>query len=137
MDTPVSVTHDLTLELIDASGTATPLAAKLRYDNSDPYAISASFNTGDIAVQWVFSRALLAAGVYEPTGDGDVHVWPCLDARGRSVTIIELSSPDGEALMQARSDEVCVFLRRTEDLVPSGSEGTHVDIDDVIARLLR
>ncbi len=135
MDIPLSVTHALTLELIDASGAATPLAAELRYHNSDPYAIAACFNTGDI-VQWVFARDLLAEGLYEPTGDGDVHVWPCLDARGRSVTIIELSSPDGEALMQARSDEVCEFLRRTEDLVPSGTESAHIDVEDVIGRLL-
>ncbi|MBA2773174.1 MAG: SsgA family sporulation/cell division regulator, partial [Nocardioidaceae bacterium] len=42
---PLSVTHTLTLELIDASGTATPLEAELRYDNHDPYAVSACFDT--------------------------------------------------------------------------------------------
>ena len=84
----------------------------------------------------MFARDLLAEGLYEPTGDGDVHVWPCLDARGRAVTIIELSSPDGEALMQARSDEVCEFLARTEALVPTGSEGGLMDVDGALARIL-
>ena len=88
------------------------------------------------AARWVFARELLASGAYEPTGDGDVHVWPCLDARGRAVTIIELSSPDGEALMQARSDDVTEFLRRTESLVPSGSETNLIDVDGAIAQLL-
>ena len=120
---PVSISRALTLELIDASGAATPLAAELCYDKKDPYAVAACFRTGVTEVRWVFARDLLAAGLYEPTGDGDVHVWPCLDARGRAVTIIELSSPDGEALMQARSDEVCEFLDRTEALVPQRLRG--------------
>ena len=80
----------------------------------------------------MFARDLLAAGLYEPTGDGDVHVWPCLDARGRAVTIIELSSPDGEALMQARSDEVCEFLSRTEAIVPRGTEAGLMDVDSAL-----
>jgi Streptomyces sporulation and cell division protein, SsgA len=133
---PISVTRALTLELIDASGTATPLQAELRYDNTDPYAVGAIFRTGETVVRWVFARDLLARGVFDPTGDGDVHIWPCLDARGHAVTIIELSSPDGEALMQARSDDLCEFLRRTEDLVPTGTEGEHVDVDAVIGQIL-
>jgi Streptomyces sporulation and cell division protein, SsgA len=137
MDTaPISVTRAITLELIDASGTTTPLAAELCYDKNDPYAVAACFRTGSSEVRWVFARELLAEGLYEPTGDGDVHVWPCLDARGRAVTIIELSSPDGEALMQARSDEVNDFLARCEALVPSGSEGDLVDIDAALGQLL-
>ena len=87
-------------------------------------------------VRWVFARDLLAAGLYEPTGDGDVHVWPCLDARGRAVTIIELSSPDGEALMQARSDEVCEFLSRTEAIVPRGTEAGLMDVDTALGKIL-
>jgi len=133
---PISVTHPVSLELIDASGTATPLEAELRYDNRDPYAVAAVFKTGESVVRWVFARDLLAQGQYDPTGDGDVHVWPCLDARGRAVTIIELSSPDGEALMQARSDQVSEFLRRTDELVPPGSETEHIDIEEAIAKLL-
>ncbi|MGH3470542.1 MAG: SsgA family sporulation/cell division regulator [Nocardioidaceae bacterium] len=137
MDTaPATVTRALTLELIDASGTATPLEAELRYETTDPYAVSAVFRTGESTVRWVFGRDLLMAGIFDPTGDGDVHVWPCLDARGHAVTIIELSSPDGEALMQARSDDVSEFLRSTEKLVPIGDEENHVDLDDVVAQLL-
>lgn len=137
MDTaPVSVTRVVTLEFIDASGTATPLAAELSYDKQDPYAVAASFRTGATDVRWVFARDLLAEGLYEPTGDGDVHVWPCLSSRGTAVTMIELSSPDGEALMQARSDEVCNFLADTEAVVPSGTESEVMDVDDALARIL-
>jgi hypothetical protein len=134
--TPASVTRALTLELIDASGFATTVEAELSYDAKDPFAITASFNTGAVTVNWVFARDLLASGRYEPTGDGDVHVWPCLSARGDAVTIIELSSPDGEALMQARSIDVNDFLRRTEDVVPMGREAELIDIDEALEQLL-
>lgn len=134
--TPVSVTSALTLELIDASGAATPVEAELRYDINDPFAVSAVFVTGVNTVQWVFAREILGEGLYDPTGDGDVHVWPCLNARGHAVTILELSSPDGEALLQVRSDELGDFLRRTQDLVPSGTEEQHLDLDGLVAQLL-
>lgn len=134
---PMSVTRTLTLELIDATGAATPLSAELCYDKSDPYAVAARFSAGDdVSVRWVFARDLLAEGLYEPTGDGDVHVWPCLDAHGRAVVIIELSSPDGEALLQASTAEVCEFLLRAEAVVPKGTEAEHLDVDGLLARLL-
>jgi Streptomyces sporulation and cell division protein, SsgA len=137
---PLSITHPLTLELIDAGGGTTNVSAELTYDVADPYAISAGFcvqqQASDEPVCWVFARALLATGVYEPVGDGDVHIWPCLNARGEAVTVIELSSPDGEALMQALTSDVCAFLRQTESLVPVGAETTYIDLDDTITKLL-
>ncbi len=136
MEAPVSLTRALTLELIDSEGEVRPLQAELRYDSHDPYAVAACFDTAGSSVCWVFGRDLLAGGVFSPTGDGDVHVWPCLDSHGRAVTIIELTSPEGEALMQAQSSEVCDFLRRSEALVPSGSEAMHVNMDHVVAQLL-
>ena len=38
--------------------------------------------------------------------------------------------------MQARSTDVCAFLRRTESLVRSGQESQLVDVDSAIARIL-
>jgi Streptomyces sporulation and cell division protein, SsgA len=137
MDTvPASITRGLALELLDANGTATPLAAELRYDKSDPYAVAACFLAGETQVQWVFARDLLKAGIHQPTGDGDVHIWPCLDTLGHAATIIELSSPDGEALIQARTDELYEFLAESETLVRSGTEGDHVDVAGALAALL-
>jgi hypothetical protein len=137
MDTaPMTVIRAITLELIDQTGSATPLAAQLCYDKSDPYAVTASFVTGPAEVRWVFARELLAEGLYEPTGDGDVHVWPCIDARGTAVTILELTSPDGEALMQARSRDLTEFLANTEALVPFGSESDFVDFSAALDGLL-
>lgn len=132
----MNISRALTLELIDASGTATSLDSILSYNVKDPYAVTASFTTAGTTVQWVFARSLLAVGVHEPVGEGDVHVWPSLNALGQAVTVIELSSPEGEALIQARSDEVCEFLRRAEGLVALGTETTYIDIDEAISKLL-
>jgi Streptomyces sporulation and cell division protein, SsgA len=143
MDTsPLSITRPLTLELIDASGSATAVVADLTYDACDPYAVAAGFCvqgsalSGEAAVRWVFARSLLATGVYEPVGEGDVRIWPCLNTGGEAVTVIELLSPEGAALLQGRSDEVSAFLRETETLVPQGAEAAYLDVDDTITKLL-
>ena len=133
---PVAVTRMMTLDLIDSSGAATPLEAELRYDTQDPYAVIALFRTGGAMVRWVFSRDLLAQGVYSPVGDGDVHVWPCLDVHGSAVVMIELSSPDGEAMLQARSADVSEFLARTDEVLRPGEEGRYLDLDLVVSQLL-
>jgi hypothetical protein len=125
----------VTLELIDAAGGATPLETELTYDARDPFAVSAIFNTIAGQVRWTFGRDLLIGGLNEPTGDGDVHVWPCMDDDARPVVIIELCSPDGEALVQARTPDVATFVRRTTALVAAGRESEFVDVDAAIAAI--
>jgi hypothetical protein len=143
MDTgPLSITRPLALELIDATGAATSVRADLTYDAADPYAVAAIFSmnpgceSNDETVRWVFARELLVTGVHEPAGEGDVRIWPCLNALGQAITVIELSAPDGEALLQARSVEMCAFLAETEVVVPSGAEATYLDVDDTVSKLL-
>jgi hypothetical protein len=135
--TSLSVTQAVTLELIDAQGQVTPLEAELRYDARDPYAVTTTFATGQGLVSWTFGRELLTEGLYEPAGDGDVHVWPCLDTAGHAVVIIELCSPDGEALMQARSGELSAFVHRMNRTVEPGAEAEHLDVDAAIAAILQ
>ncbi len=134
---PVCITQSLRLELIDSSGTATPIDAQLHYDPRDPYAVTALFHTSQGEVRWTFGRDLLVAGLYEPCGDGDVHVWPCLDAGGHAVVIIELSSPDGEALVQARTGDLSEFVERICAAVKPGNESSFVDVDAAIAAILQ
>ena len=130
------VSRTLALELIDATGEASRLDGELEYTSSDPFAVVAVFRTGHTPIRWVFARDLLAEGLFAPTGDGDVHVWPCLDTRGHAVVLIELASPDGEALLQASSLEVSEFLQHTFELVPRGTENTQMNVDDTLLQLL-
>ena len=132
---PVVVTQAVALELIDTAGTATPIEAELRYDPADPYAVTTVFKTGQSQVRWTFGRALLSEGLYEPAGDGDVHVWPCLDSAGHAVVIIELCSPDGEALVQARTGDLQSFVERMNQTVAVGSESELLDIDAAISAI--
>jgi hypothetical protein len=133
--TPLVVSQAVTLELIDGSGTATPIEAELQYDPRDPYAVTTVFMTGRSQVRWTFGRELLTAGLYEPAGDGDVHVWPCLDADGHAVVIVELCSPDGEALIQARTGDLSMFVERINRAVAPGTESDYLNLDATIAAI--
>lgn len=133
---PLAVSQAVSLDLIDATGAATPISAELHYDPSDPYAVTTVFMTGHSAVRWTFGRELLAEGLYEPSGDGDVHVWPCLDSDGHAVVIIELCSPDGEALVQAKTGDLRAFVDKITKVVPLGAESVHVDVDAAITAIL-
>jgi Streptomyces sporulation and cell division protein, SsgA len=130
------VSRNLTLELIDAGGTTSRLDGELEYDTTDPFAVTAVFRAGVSPIRWVFARDLLAEGMFAPVGEGDVRVWPCLDADGRAVLILELTSPHGEALLQAASADVSEFLLRTFEIVPRGGEDMALDIDHAVLRLL-
>ncbi|MFT4011620.1 MAG: SsgA family sporulation/cell division regulator [Nocardioidaceae bacterium] len=133
--TPTVVKQTLTLELVDATGQATPMQADLSYDPHDPYAVTAIFQTAAGDVRWTFGRDLLVDGLYEPSGDGDVHVWPCLDSDGHAVVIIELCSPDGEALVQAKTGDLTAFVERMTAVVPVGDESRFMDLDTAIAAI--
>jgi hypothetical protein len=133
---PLVVSQALTLELIDSTGAATPLEAELQYDPRDPYAVTTVFMTGRSQVRWTFGRDLLASGLYEPSGDGDVHVWPCLDADGHAVVIVELSSPDGEALVQAKTGDLSIFVEKMSKAVVPGTESEYLDLDAAINAIL-
>jgi hypothetical protein len=132
---PLTVTQSVSLELIDASGESTPIEAELQYDPTDPYAVTTVFMTAASQVRWTFGRDLLAEGLYEPSGDGDVHVWPCLDSAGHAVVIIELCSPDGEALVQAKTGDLRTFVDKMAKAVPPGTESDLTDVDAAVSAI--
>lgn len=130
------VTQDITMECVDSAGSVTTLDAALGYNPADPYAVTATFFTSSGDVVWTFARELLSRGLTEPAGEGDVHIWPCLDANGRATVIIELCSPDGELVTQARTQDVYRFVSRSLAMVPAGMESAHVDVDRLVDLLL-
>jgi hypothetical protein len=130
------ISQDVTMDCVDAAGTVTSLEASFGYDPADPYAVTATFRTAAGSVVWTFARELLSRGLTSPTGVGDVHIWPCLDSVGRAVVIIELSSPDGELVAQAPTQEVYRFVSRSLALVPAGLESAYVDMDELIGQIL-
>lgn len=130
------VTESVELEFVDPQGESTSIDADLVFDPADPYAVTMVFRTGVQEVLWTFGRELLVDGLYQPTGDGDVHVWPCLSSTGAAVVIIELCSPDGELLVQASSRKVNTFVTQMLGSVPDGQESSFFDFDDELAHIL-
>jgi hypothetical protein len=131
-----AVTEKMRMEFVDTEGLSTPLDAEFEYNPADPFAVSILFADEPAPVRWTFARDLLIEGFYEPTGDGDVHVWPCLNTEGVAVVILELSSPSGEVLVQVGSRAVAAFIRQMMVMVPLGAEGALVDLDAELDQLL-
>jgi hypothetical protein len=131
-----TVGQSLSARLILDRATSQPIAAHLHYQRDDPIAVRLSFPAaisfeGD-EVEWVFARDLLDLGLRRPSGDGDVHIWPCSPGR----TMIEICSPQGTALIEFPSAELRHFLRWVYAAVPVGEECAHLDVDAAIAEML-
>ena len=134
MSAQSQVSTELELRLL-VPGASLPVRASMRYDVSDPYAVNVEFKTGDEPVVWTFARQLLTDGVARMVGDGDVKVWPSRE-NGEHLVCIALSSPSGRALFEVPLSDVVGFLTRTYELVPTGLEGQHLDLDAELALLL-
>lgn len=130
------VSHDITIQCIDTAGRTHDLDTVFSYEKTDPFAVTITFLTPDGELPWTFSRELLSRGLTTPTGDGDVHVCPSINDRGRAVVIIELSSPDGHLVTEARTDQVFAFVQNSFKVVPEGEESQHLNLDSMIEQLL-
>lgn len=130
------VERELELALVLSPERSIPVPARLTYRTDDPYAVHVTFHIGsDSPVNWTFARELLVEGVFRPCGHGDVRVWPTkVDAR--SVLCMALSSPDGEALLEAPAAAVSAWLERTLRIVPPGTEHEHLGMDKGLSELL-
>ncbi|MEU6286930.1 SsgA family sporulation/cell division regulator [Streptomyces sp. NPDC005047] len=133
---PTVVEREMELRLILSPERGIAVPALLGYRTDDPYAVHITFHIDSgHPVHWTFARELLVEGVFRPSGHGDVRVWPS-KAEGRSVVLMALSSPDGDALLEAPTAQVSAWLERTLRAVPPGTEGGQLGIDDGLAELL-
>ncbi|HEU4914410.1 MAG TPA: SsgA family sporulation/cell division regulator [Candidatus Saccharimonadales bacterium] len=135
---PLFVEVETNFRLIASNGTAYPVSVNLHYDMKDPYAIHILFRTDnpdEESVIWTFAREILASGVDGHAGIGDVQVWPWASPRGNFV-MLALSSNDGNAQYEVPRRVVTNFLRATYMVVPLGRETDHLNVDDMIRRLL-
>lgn len=135
---PATVEIDTTMQFVAPDFTTVNVRSNLRYDQEDPYAVHVMFHPGNPdaeSVNWSFARDLLAAGLVEPSGIGDVRVWPWTTSRGESIALA-LSSPDGNALFEVSRGVVSRFLRRSYALVPKGREAGNLNLDTTVAKLL-
>ncbi|MEU1346618.1 SsgA family sporulation/cell division regulator [Streptomyces sp. NPDC005786] len=112
------------------------LPAVLSYDRTDPFAVRMAFpapaTLEGTEVSWEFSRELLAAGMEAPAGVGDVRVRPF----GYDRTVLEFHAAEGIAMVHVRTAELRRFLRRAQELVPTGAEHRFLDLDRGLVYLL-
>jgi hypothetical protein len=121
---------EFSLVLVDADPVT--VAAHLRFDARDPFAVSISFEAGGHdRIEWTFARELLDQGLWAEIGDGDVRVWPRAGA-----VFLALGSPSGKAVLETRRPAVADFLARIERIVPVGHEAGFCDLDSELEGLL-
>lgn len=130
------VAVEITVECVDERGIHHEIDAVLGYRRSDPFAVAMTFITEQGDLVWTFGRDLLAHGIAAPVGEGDVHVSPAIGLSGTAMVSIELSSPDGHLVLQARSTDVMNFVSRSFALVPDGDESDWFDVDMLISQVL-
>ncbi len=109
-----------------------PIDAELIFNSRDPFAVKIVFTfPAAPAVEWVFARELLVAGLRAPAGSGDVHLFPYAGG-----VVLELSSPSGRARMSADLVVLADFVRDCLDVVPFGAEHEFFDLDFEIALIV-
>jgi hypothetical protein len=137
-DQPMIIREGALFELVTPDAAPVPVRVELSYSSRDPYAVQASFRTGQGSpVDWVFARDLLADGLLAPAGTGDVRVKPLLSgARDDERVEVELASPSGHAVFTTQARPLAEFLDRTFELVPATSEYSWLDFDAALDQLL-
>ena len=132
-----TVLRELTMDVLDRpDGQSLPVPVVLRYDTADPYAVCAEFRaTPTETVVWTFARELMAQGLSEPAGEGDVRICPS-DSHAADGVLIALCSEDGAALVRATTSEVVDFLSQSYAICPRGEEASFFDLDAALRALL-
>lgn len=132
-----TISSELPLRLLSHKGGVLPLDAVIIYNTADPLAVSTLFDTGaEKPVRWTFARDLLSEGLHRRVGDGDMAVWPAVDDTGEPALNLRLSSPDGDALIEAPAGVVEDFLARTAEVVPFGDEELQTNVDAALEAIL-
>ncbi|MFE1551519.1 SsgA family sporulation/cell division regulator [Streptomyces sp. NPDC058718] len=135
MDAAV-VERTLVMDLLLSPGHRIPVLTRLRYGTEDPFAVRIVFHADAKApVVWTFARELLLEGLFKPAGEGDVRVWPTVTGSERELNIL-LRSPDGDTFLRSRAATVSVFIGRTLDLVPPGTESDGTGLTRALEALL-
>nr|WP_033821690.1 SsgA family sporulation/cell division regulator [Kitasatospora sp. MBT63] len=145
---PAVVEQVVQARLIISAGRSARLQVTLRYRADDPLAVRMVFpveyaldgtdeepgpaDAAAAGVEWVFARRLLAGGLEEPSGLGDVHVRP-VPERG---TVVELRAPEGVAVLRFTTADLRRFLWRSHLAVPEDQESRYLDPDRELAELL-
>lgn len=117
------------------NNSSTPVLSRLSFHVDEPFAVTVAFRTERGRwVEWTFARELLAAGLTDPAGLGDVRVRPDLSDDEAMLTL-EIESPDGYASFELEREDVESFLGSTFELVQLGCESEYFDVEALIEEI--
>ncbi|WP_181773464.1 SsgA family sporulation/cell division regulator [Amycolatopsis pittospori] len=117
------------------NNSSTPVLSRLSFHVDEPYAVTVAFRTERGRwVEWTFARELLATGLTDPAGLGDVRVRPDL-SEDEAMLTLEIESPDGYASFELEREDVESFLGSTFELVQLGCESEYFDIEALIEEI--
>jgi hypothetical protein len=105
-------------------------SGRLDFDPAEPFAVRLWIADDNV---WVFDRALLAAGLINAIGDGDVRIIPGEYAHAAEVMVV-LASDDGAATLLLPRTPVETFVRAVDATLPI--QRAAVDVDGFLAELL-
>ena len=119
--------------MVLVSGTGgIPVHAELRYRCEDPFAVQMVLSIpGSQVVTWTVGRDLLTTGLAQPSGLGDVHLYPT-----RGCVVIELRTREPTARLVADRHALADFLTAAASLVPPGTETDQYNLDEELHREL-
>jgi hypothetical protein len=112
-----------------------PLKAEFHYTEADPLVVLMELRPPEGGVvTWTLSRDLLFDGTEEPSGMGDVRLWPSA-AQGRRVVCMRLETHGRSCLLEMDRGRLEEWLLETFDLVHPGTEYHRMDWEAGVAAL--
>lgn len=113
-----------------------PLEAEFHFTGVDPLVVSVELHIPEgPVVRWAISRDLLFDGTEEPSGMGDVRLWPSV-VSGRRVVFMRLEVQGTACLIEMDPGQLQEWLVETFELVHPGTEFEQVDWDATVAALI-
>lgn len=116
-------------------GSRAAMEATFEFSSADPFAVSATFHSGDMDIDWVFARDLLVEGMQKTSGIGDVVISPIEFGSDPRLQLV-LRSPQGEAVLSAKREDVELFLMQTYQVVPLEEESRFLNVAGALAAIL-
>lgn len=106
---------------------------EVSYDSTDPLVVTMVFDVAsERPVSWIVSRDLLAGGLVDHVGEGDVRLWPVHDHEGGLSTVRVRLGSVHTALIEFAAEPVVTWLAGTYEMVPRGTELDGVDWDELV-----
>jgi hypothetical protein len=129
------VTAELSGRVLSPGSGLVAAGIQLSYDLTDPYAVVMKvLLPGNKLIPWTFGRELLDDGLSRTSGAGDVTVAPCPQAP--SVLLhVTLRDDVADAVLEMGMAPIKEFLLLTNELVPPGSEGQFLVVEDDVSAI--